>query len=508
MRMSNVMVGAFPAVSGLSQALNDHLKPQVMQFLGHHILSITSHDISQDSTPLRVAKNSFEQANLGTRLWETISGIDEGDVASIQSCARRYGKHLDFQIKRTNELIKGAVGGIWKSDIIALQPLLMSDLERLKFSLGLIGEGRIEGDTRSHIAEGAALLYLNSILTQVAFVAMSVRHTCTGPLYDLLKNGSVYDLSSYREDVCHASDLLDQIRDITRHRIRPALFEEAFLSRESLAVVNSAMHLVNNRFTAANGYYGFLAETMRQYVKWMTVDARSRLLKVLGDCNEFPDMLVHTAVSDDEPVVFVGRQFPGVKLFRKGAIPVDLDSKKINIIVSHFVHNAVTHPHPGRELQVRVLQTPHGIFVLDNGMGISSERLREVESQVRSGFAVKSDHEVGTGQGLRDSVLLLKDLFGGFSTAENLVITIESREGHGTVSSITWGDDPNHVHPKIMPEGWNRIQFTSNSDSSWQDAGFSGTRTRRTTNATRRKAVITRPVLDMTTVHIETYGRG
>jgi len=140
------------------------------------------------------------------------------------------------------------------------------------------------------------------------------------------------------------------------------------------------------------------------------------------------------------------------------------------MILDHFVNNSFAHPHPERKLKVVVVQASDGICVVDNGSGVSLERLHAIESRVRAGETVQTDHESGTGSGLRDSILLLKDLLvkDGVTARDargrQAMITIASKEGAGTIASITWFHHADESKVEIGPDGWNYIQFSIDTE--------------------------------------------
>jgi hypothetical protein len=186
---------------------------------------------------------------------------------------------------------------------------------------------------------------------------------------------------------------------------------------------------------------------------------------ILGDWEKTPRELVHVAISEDEPIIHVGKRHRGVKLISEGHPPLYINVTNLGMITDHFVDNAINHTDGPNG--ITLLQTSKGVHVMDTGTGISPHRLSVIERRVRWGKTVLSDREGGGGSGFRDSVALL----GKISNEGNhhAAITIASKEGAGTISSITWGNASDETtnettKPNIVPEGWHYVQFVLEGD--------------------------------------------
>lgn len=451
----------------LSYALNNKFKPRIEAVSG---ISMSEQGGSSVPPLWRVARSSFEQANYAVRLWDAIHRGECRDVMDVQLCAQRFETEAGAHIRRLTASMNRDVESEWRDEIASLKPLLMTDIEQLKLKLALVGNGRMSGETSSHIAEGAALLYLSSYLSQMAIVTMAVRGECTRPMKDLTKDEctSIRNLSlmrSYCEKIAGANGVMGTIRRVMHDDVSPAVMESDLLSDSSRVAVNSVGHTINNRLTAPSGNLELLKEYTQSFLGG---DNRAYISfrEILGEWETITDKLVHTAISDDELIIYIGNRHRDVELIVDGHVPKYVDAKKLNMAVNHFVHNALVHPKPGQKSKVAVMQTNQGIYVMDVGTGISLDRLRMIERQVLAGKTVRSDHEAGTGSGLRDSVILLKELFGkdellGANMRDRqAAITIASKEGGGTISSITWGERMDEVKSDLVPQGWNYIQFS------------------------------------------------
>lgn len=451
----------------LSRPLNNLLKPRLEAISG-----ISMHDAKNYGAPplWHIASCSFEQATFAAQLWSEIHRVKDEETAAIKLCALRNELLSTRHINKAATTIKRYSKSAYKDEIVPLEPLLLTDLEELRSKLSLIGNGRMTGRISSHIAEGATLLYLSNCLSQMAIVVMFTDRECLSPMKKLPRQWftsvkNVIPLASYYMKIAGAIKVMSAVEGIVNNSMRQAVINSDLLSRVSqLIAINSVMHTINNRLSTSTGYLELIIQEINKFLEG-DVGGLGQFREILDEWEGFSTAIARTAISDDEPIVYIGKQYDGVELIADGSVPGYVNITNINIMAGQFVNNSFAHPHPERKLKVVTLQSAHGISVMDNGAGISLERLHTIESCVRSGETVQTDHKLGTGSGLRDAVHLLEDIFYKGSLADRdagnrqAMITIASKEGAGTISSITWLQKADESEADIIPDDWNYIQF-------------------------------------------------
>lgn len=116
----------------------------------------------------------------------------------------------------------------------------------------------------------------------------------------------------------------------------------------------------------------------------------------------------------------------------KGKIPLTfIDEEKIRMALFNIIENALFYTHPGGTVTVRVNEDGHGnigIFVTDNGIGISKEKLSHVFEKFSRGDEAIRMNPSGSGFGLYIAKNII-DYSGG-------TIKIVSEQKKGTVLKI------------------------------------------------------------------------
>lgn len=427
-----------------------------------------------------IISGSIERSQQALHIWKDVHGIlnDDTQIAHrLQAVASNYEDMIHNSIARQMQSIDRYSKHLdlvyeQRRKIDALNGLSLAAAERWRCTFKLIEDGRMGHNGAQFIIEGAALVYLTAFCVQLDEISRSFQRRFVQPLLELLNGmNEGYQVNIierwpfFIDELRSTSSIAEYINNTIRKSLHPALKAEEEASGMSGVRVRAALHMVNNGLTSTIGYLNLFHEVTEAWVESGARGLPEGLKKDLMSWNSVSKIISHDLFSDKEPIIHVGERFSEVELISEGSIPAAIDLEILNIITTHLTLNALAHPSQDRKPKTILYQTPSGVAVIDNGIGISTERLAEIEQTISHGTFIVSDHAGGTGNGLNDSVKLLKDLIAVKDRHFSAEIAIASKEGIGTVVFVGWHAPSEEIDDDDEDDGWNVIRFTSDDKS-------------------------------------------